>query len=940
MAATSAANERSIAIPGPGDDQPAAQPAALAGGGDEDEGAWKTAQKWLNRFVRVVAFVERTGNAVGTLAFTWATVVVLGGYSTDLREDFWYAMAIVFLEAYRVFSRQNKSDDKFLFKTTGGIRVLKLSSTLELLYFLNAVIVMLCLSVILTVVLTHVFPKKRYVPLVLAALLVLLARFPIIWLLKRANRPGSGRRVVAIVLRLTPLAAILALGCSLVLLYGAPPVTVLASVLLLFMTFVLCQQLIAVREKIKRPAPLQRPTAAGEASPPPPSFAQRAWLVLANTMLVVCPPLMVAFLTATFGFLGLYVVLTAVALGNFQIPAAVARVAISSARLAGRVDRVSTGNVNLVPSLKIFYGLVLAQGALYIVACLTDPFSVLLRRWLARRCKLGTRSVDLYYEHAYDAWMEDGLLAMEDANIVSFAVDSLSAPAEPSRSRERVLAGVTVLHCFLRQRRGSKARLASSKIITSTNAIATLIGMLGWGAEEDRQIRLFAAKVIGEVAGELRIARFPGTVQLISSLLDAPSCSKKEQDSGGSTQTKAAAGNVNTDSTCCCCFPKPSCPRRIKNLWSAPDEEPLDDDEDALPIMGMLILEKLASDPENCAEIWRATNLVSKVIGFIACSSNEAQRNRRPITASSLKLVAKLAGAKGEIGVTLRRKISDHPFLVSSLAGILEDDGAGTEEWSPAMDILAKLCVNADTRQEVGEIAAIITRLVQEFFPSQRDQQASSTQDDRQLRLAAGEALATLATESPGNCSAILKEFKGKYCDLVNDLKNMISARDEDGCRCAASLLQNLCAHSGDELRHLGFSDHLASALKVILEKILNTKGKQLEVLIGLTAQIHNAMPACFKDALESLANNTAEALVQKMVDTLNSSKKPSPECPRMRRAIVELAISIVETRTLPYGYAADFRKKGMVEALSKVKRTPSKVERYRLFFGDAGVVL
>jgi hypothetical protein len=125
-----------------------------------------------------------------------------------------------------------------------------------------------------------------------------------------------------------------------------------------------------------------------------------------------------------------------------------------------------------------------------------------------------------------------------------------------------------------------------------------------------------------------------------------------------------------------------------------------------------------------------------------------------------------------------------------------------------------------------------------------------------------------------------------------------------------------------------------------ILEKILNTKGKQLEVLIGLAAQIHNAMPACFKDALESLANNTAEALVQKMVDTLNSSKKPSPECPRMRRAIVELAISIVETRTLPYGYAADFRKKGMVEALSKVKRTPSKVERYRLFFGDAGVVL
>lgn len=55
----------------------------------------------LNRFVRFVALIERLGNALGTLAFTWTTVVLLGGYSKDLRfdDDFWYATAIVFLEA-------------------------------------------------------------------------------------------------------------------------------------------------------------------------------------------------------------------------------------------------------------------------------------------------------------------------------------------------------------------------------------------------------------------------------------------------------------------------------------------------------------------------------------------------------------------------------------------------------------------------------------------------------------------------------------------------------------------------------------------------------------------------------------------------------------------------------------------------------------------------
>jgi hypothetical protein len=35
-------------------------------------------EKRLNCFVRVVALTERVGNALSTLAFTWATVVLLG----------------------------------------------------------------------------------------------------------------------------------------------------------------------------------------------------------------------------------------------------------------------------------------------------------------------------------------------------------------------------------------------------------------------------------------------------------------------------------------------------------------------------------------------------------------------------------------------------------------------------------------------------------------------------------------------------------------------------------------------------------------------------------------------------------------------------------------------------------------------------------------------
>lgn len=62
-------------------------------------------EKGLNRFVHSIASMERVGSALGTLAFTWATVVVLSGYPTVLHQlDFWFATGIIFLEGLRCVS--------------------------------------------------------------------------------------------------------------------------------------------------------------------------------------------------------------------------------------------------------------------------------------------------------------------------------------------------------------------------------------------------------------------------------------------------------------------------------------------------------------------------------------------------------------------------------------------------------------------------------------------------------------------------------------------------------------------------------------------------------------------------------------------------------------------------------------------------------------------
>ena len=62
--------------------------------------------KTLNRVVFCVAFWEWAGNAVGTLAFLWATVVLLGGFSSLLsRMDFWFATVMVFVEGSKCVAR-------------------------------------------------------------------------------------------------------------------------------------------------------------------------------------------------------------------------------------------------------------------------------------------------------------------------------------------------------------------------------------------------------------------------------------------------------------------------------------------------------------------------------------------------------------------------------------------------------------------------------------------------------------------------------------------------------------------------------------------------------------------------------------------------------------------------------------------------------------------
>ena len=56
-------------------------------------------EEWLNLFILCEAVAYKAMSGLGTLATVWATVVLLGGFSTLVKQtDFWYITIIAFLQ--------------------------------------------------------------------------------------------------------------------------------------------------------------------------------------------------------------------------------------------------------------------------------------------------------------------------------------------------------------------------------------------------------------------------------------------------------------------------------------------------------------------------------------------------------------------------------------------------------------------------------------------------------------------------------------------------------------------------------------------------------------------------------------------------------------------------------------------------------------------------
>ncbi|KAG2576635.1 hypothetical protein PVAP13_6NG036183 [Panicum virgatum] len=829
----------------------------------------------LNQIVFCVAFLEWAGNAVGTLAFIWATVILLGGFSSLLSTtDFWFCTVMIFMDASRVFIRNDASVNQWLFGSTRAFRwenlsfprmfvppkygnviavIIGVGISLTPLEF-HPQIAASILKVILLVVISQLLARLRqgwfaYITLFLLLAAAIAKRSHVVsnlkftglllawvfgtfllavvaaWIMSRI--PFMRKPVPLLCFRVaiaSGLACLPFLQAELASYYKYFSISV-AAVLL-----TLSNHEIWGRDDIFSETSSEENSSSPEATWEQNNSSSCALLLqILETVLPILFFWSVMFplpgIPLKIAFYMLFSVIAAVLIANLQIPVAFLQVLLSALRLCSLLGHhhhdyrplPPDASPNLVPSIVIFFMMELCQGSSYILAIICGLISLLCRRSLVRdlefRQDWGPKAVNLYHHQVYQARTERGLFPSEKhtPSLTSFAIESLGNTS----SEMQQLVGLHVLHNFLeRWDSESKNKLITEIIHGSKNAVPNLIDMLG----------------------STTVARYQE--------YQAASRYNHQRDHGES----------------------------------------------------------------------------------------EIQQ-KMMVYDSALKFVRRLAIKGGKIGMRFRHELSENYFFLNSLERILDLEDRQPELWEPVMDIIAKLALDKAARQEIGSTHSILRKLVHGFLRPDDVTYLSRNNDPSSLQMIAGETLANLTIMSVDNCWAILWAEPGRH----NLIEMITSILENECCICvAATLLHNLCANSRDKLIDLGANAHLESALTKVMQIIRTSEeGKQLEAALCVASQIGYVIPEYFTQVLESCTDAAATELVEKLVDTL-SNREPSLEYPRIRRVLVEVVISIVD---LSPGYIKIFREKGAKDALDIVKGTPSRLEKYMVFLDGEGVV-
>ncbi|XP_031493574.1 uncharacterized protein LOC116259793 [Nymphaea colorata] len=578
----------------------------------------------------------------------------------------------------------------------------------------------------------------------------------------------------------------------------------------------------------------------------------------------------------------------------FQLAAAASSVALSASRLH-KANFVRKGEEiqNEKAALIIFYALALAEAFVFLLEKAYWEWKVRFMKSIEqvnKECGFDDAGIGWIRRFFYDSYSRclngsifDGL----KMDLLSFAAELLQSDSVLEQlTGARMLMAFTVSDRF--------AADAFRRIGTSAEVMERLVEMLSWRSHREMEIRMLAAIIVSKITGKkqnsLRVAGIPGAIESISSLLQSTSTSLSDD---GVQQKQVAVDETNYDH-----YP--------------------------FNLIGLLILKKLANEHDNCGKIGSARGLLTKIVDFTHTGermlrNNNVAESQLMRARRALKLVRKLAATTGSTGVVLRQEISCIVFSISYLRDILQYGERHNDLQLLAIDILTSMALDKDAKEKIGSTGGMISLLFGIFLNGE------ILENDGNLRVSAGGALAMLALEDQQNCERMLKlDVIGKLVVGLNDKSLSINS---------ARILRNLCAYIGSDCQHK--MTQVTEAADFVLRAIMSEEPKTQEVAIGLAAQVFR-----FTDALQfhralSHASIRKTELPAKLVQILRNYPRPSVMVPRIRRFVVELVITMMRAEK---GTRTIFKTFQLANELNCVAATTSELECFSVFSGTVGL--
>ncbi|XP_037444166.1 uncharacterized protein LOC119312533 [Triticum dicoccoides] len=352
----------------------------------------------------------------------------------------------------------------------------------------------------------------------------------------------------------------------------------------------------------------------------------------------------------------------------------------------------------------------------------------------------------------------------------------------------------------------------------------------------DQRTRICIAEIVAHLASNLCLADISGATESISSMIDpyfmkisAPATNVNidhqtaidiTTDQQGAIQS-ASATNGGESIGFCIYLKKlmdmvaPHTAEFIRNRHQeTPRSSRTTSGAESKPLIihGLLILAKLAVNPDNCKHIYDYKGLFSKIISPVKTKVYEILRDdgiTMEITEKALEVVSMLVSGTDETSEKIRRDICSNGIVAQHICSILEKDHMYNKLKVPATKILMELSLDTSTQATLGldGVAEFINDLMDIFFDAANESQ--------ELKKTAGEALAVLAMDN-ANCMTITN-FSSETKTSVQLLTDMIPAVNARLYQTTiAQLLMQLCASFNPAERE----EHLAS-VKTILHEVL-----------------------------------------------------------------------------------------------------------------------